>query len=125
MGGKGRAAPPRLGFPPWTPPSEAPPQKRNPQGGTPIPPRAFIGAALRAASAWGPWGGFARTTGPGPVHARDGDDSARVDARPLQIGFRLWCPSAPLEGGSLNEQQVHLDDGEDGVEAVFIQAASG
>jgi hypothetical protein len=42
-----------------------------------------------------------------------------VDARPLQVGFRLWSPSAPLKGGSLNEQQVRLDDGEDDVEAVF------
>jgi hypothetical protein len=50
---------------------------------------------------------------------------AHVDARPLQIGFRLWCPSAPLKGGSLNEHQVRLDDGEDKVEAVFNQTAAG
>jgi hypothetical protein len=39
----------------------------------------------------------------------------------LQIGYRLWSPSAPLKGGSLNEQQERLDDGEDDVEAVFIK----
>jgi hypothetical protein len=39
----------------------------------------------------------------------------------LQTGFWLWCPSAPLKGGSLNEQQVRLDDGEEGVEAIFTK----
>jgi hypothetical protein len=41
------------------------------------------------------------------------------------VGFRLWRPSAPLKGGSLNEQQVRLDDGKRDVEAVFDQAARG
>jgi hypothetical protein len=35
------------------------------------------------------------------------------------VGLSLWLPSAPLKGGSLNEQQVRLDGGEIGVEAVF------
>jgi hypothetical protein len=48
-------------------------------------------------------------------------DDARVDARPLQTGFWLWSPSAPLKGGSLNEQPVRLDDGEEDVEAVFTK----
>ena len=42
-------------------------------------------------------------------------------SRPLHSRFWRWCPSAPLKGGSLNEQEVRLGVGELGTEAVFIQ----
>jgi hypothetical protein len=38
------------------------------------------------------------------------------------VGLSLWLPSAPLKGGSLNEQQVRLDEGKLGVEAGFVEA---
>jgi len=62
---KGAPRLPRLGFPPWTPPSEAPPPDKESPGGETHPPTRFISGALRAPSAWGPWGRISRPTGPG------------------------------------------------------------
>jgi hypothetical protein len=73
----------------------------------------------------GPLGGLCADHGPrsGP-RARWPGWRAR-GRTPFADRLRLWSPSAPLKGGSLNEQQVRLDDGEEDVEAVFNQAACG
>ena len=67
----------------------------------------------------GPLGEDRAHHGPRCVLARDGQDGAREDHALCIVGFWLWVPSAPLKGGSLNEQQVRLGDGELGAEAVF------
>ena len=78
---------PRLGFPPWNPPSEAPPPiKRNPQGGTPIPATPGNGclAALGADVALG------------EDRATHGSGSP-FGSRPLQSTPPVF-PSAPSRG---------------------------
>jgi len=80
---------PRLGFPPWNPPSEAPPPiKGIPKGGHPSRPRPVMDASLRSARSW-PWGRIARPTVPGSPYG----------ARPLQDPTPPMFPSAP-QGGS-------------------------
>jgi hypothetical protein len=114
---KGAPRLPRLGFPPWTPPSEAPPPEKESPGGETHPPTRFISGALRAPSAWGPWGRIARTTGPGASsHAMVRTTRARIT--PFALWFWWWLPSAPLKGGSLNEQQERLGDHQLGAEAI-------
>jgi hypothetical protein len=64
IGRKECRASPALVSPLGTPHPRRPHQRRNPQGGKPIPPRSLIRLALLA-GAWGPWGRIARATGPG------------------------------------------------------------
>lgn len=79
---------PRLGFPPWNPPSEAPPNSRNPQGGKPIPPAALCSRwSLRL----GPLGGCAWPKGPGPLTSRPVHASRCARRSPP-------APSAPAGG---------------------------
>ena len=121
---------PRRGSPPWIPPSGRPLQQRNPQRGEPLPPRAFIGASLRAAGAWGPWGRIARTTGPGPPFAHAEATDRALGSRPLQgrvecCGARpppsrgaprtdSTCASAKVRSAprrpSLGQGKIHLEE---------------
>jgi len=68
----------------------------------------------------GPLGEDRADHGPRSVLARDGPDGAREDHALCILGFWPWLPSAPLKGGSLNEQQVRLGDGELGAEAIVV-----
>ena len=87
--GKGRAAPPRLGFPP------GPPLPRRPP------------AALRAAARGAPGGMIARTTGPdASSRAMVGTTRARITPFALPAVAVAVAALAPLKGGSLNGQHV-------------------
>ena len=56
-GAKGVPRLPRLGFPPWPPPSEAPPPDKGiPRGGHPSSPRRINSGSLRSPPARGPLG---------------------------------------------------------------------
>ena len=118
MVAKGVPRLPRLRFPPWTPPSEAPPPEKESPGGETHPPTRFISGALRAPSAWGPWGRIARTTGPGASSRAQVGRRTR-GSRPLHSRLLAVVPSAPLKGGSLNGQEVRHGDGATNAEAVI------
>jgi len=94
---KGAPRLPRLGFPPWTPPSEAPPPIKESPGGETHPPTRFIRRrALRAARV-GPLGEDRAHHGPrcalSPVSKRSGSGS-----RPLHCGCGGGARPPPSRG---------------------------
>jgi len=46
--------------------------------------------------------------------------TAHARIAPFAVLVLVMVPSAPLKGGSLNEQRVRLGDGEHGAEAVVV-----
>jgi hypothetical protein len=91
-------ASPALVSPPGPPLPRRPHQKRNPQGGKPIPPRAFIGAALRAAARGAPGGGSRAPRAPVRPRARWRGRRAR-GSRPLHCRLSAVGPVRPPQGG--------------------------